>query len=102
MVPILYLPRISTSNIDAIAGNDYGSITNRQISFSPGDATQTVSVTISDDTTVENNERFRATLTAENGVDIRPGGGEAIVTIVDNDGAYFVQLWICIKFNTNS
>ena len=98
----MYLPRISTSNIDAIGGNDYGSITNRQISFSPGDgATQTVSVTIRDDTTVENNERFRATLTAENGVDIRPGGGEATVTIVDNDGAYFIQLWICVKFNTN-
>ena len=77
--------------MDAIGGNDYGSVINRQISFSPGSgATQTVSVAINDDTTVENNERFRATLTAENGVNIRLGGGETTVTIVDNDGAYLV------------
>ena len=81
--------RLNTFNGEAIGGNDYGSVTNRQITFNPGDSPlQTVSVTISDDNIVENNERFTARLTAENGVNIQPGADTATVTIVDNDGLY--------------
>ena len=98
------MSRISTSNIDANGGADYGSLVNLQISFSPGDpAVQSISVAINDDNIVENNERFTATLTAENGVNIQPGGGTATVTILDNDGGYFCLLNNSqyIKFNKN-
>ena len=85
------LPRISTSNVDAVGGNDYSSISSQQITFRPGEvAFRHVSVTIDDDTIVENNERFTAALTAENGVNIRPDGATTTVTILDNDGGYTV------------
>ena len=97
------MSRISTSNIDANGGADYGSLVNQQITFSPGDpAVQSIPVTINDDNIVENNERFTATLTAENGVTIQTGG-TATVTILDNDGGYFCLLNNSqyIKFNKN-
>ena len=82
--------RISTANVNATGGADYVSLVNQQITFSPGDpALKAVSVTINNDEIVENNERFAAILTAENGVNIRPGGSTTTVTIVDNDGGYF-------------
>ncbi|CAB3981091.1 tandem-95 repeat, partial [Paramuricea clavata] len=78
--------RVNTLNIDAVGGSDYSSIADRQITFSPGNPTfQSVDVTINDDAIVENNERFTATLTAENGVNIRPDRATTTVTIVDND-----------------
>lgn len=90
---LFVFPRVSTLNIDAVGGSDYSSIGDRQITFSPGDPTfQSVDVTINDDAIVENNERFTATLTAENGVNIRPDGATTTVTIVDNDGGYTIML----------
>ena len=85
--------RINTADVDATGGADYVSLINQQITFSPGDqAFKSVSVTINNDEIVENNERFTAILTAENGVNIRPDGRTTTVTIVDNDGGYFVSL----------
>ena len=82
--------RINTANVDATGGADYVSLINQQITFSPGDpAFKSVSLTINNDEIVENNERFTAMLTAENGVNIRPDGRTTNVTIVDNDGGYF-------------
>ncbi|XP_028415054.1 FRAS1-related extracellular matrix protein 3-like [Dendronephthya gigantea] len=78
--------RISTANLDAVGGVDYVTIVNRQITFSPGDPTvQVIPVVILDDNIIEYNERFKAILTAENGVNIRPGYNTTIVTIQDND-----------------
>jgi hypothetical protein len=87
---LLHLFRISTANLDATGGADYVSLVNQQITFSPGDpALKAVFVIINDDNIVENNERFAAILTAENGVNIRPDGSTTTVTIVDNDGRHF-------------
>ena len=88
---ILYFFRISTTNLDAVAGVDYVTIVNKQITFSPGDPRfQTIAVAILDDDIVENNEKFAAILTAENGVNIRPGLITTTVTIKDNDCKYIL------------
>ncbi|XP_028399458.1 uncharacterized protein LOC114522881 [Dendronephthya gigantea] len=77
--------RITTANIDAIGGNDYGTL-NRLVTFTPGGGKiESIPVTIDDDAIVENNERFRATLTADNGVTVPPDGATTTVSIIDND-----------------
>ena len=86
---ILYFFRISTANLDAVGGVDYVAIENRQITFSLGDPTfKVISVAILEDLIIENDEKFVAKLTAENGVNIRPGFNTTTVIIEDNDGKY--------------
>lgn len=88
-VYVLCLPSLSTSNVDAISGNDYTAIVNRQITFNPMNTIpQTVTVTINDERIVENDERFTATLTAVDGVNVSPSGATTTVTIVDDDSTY--------------
>ena len=84
---ILYFFRISTANLDAVGGVDFVAIVNRQITFSPGDPTiKAIPVTILQDNITENNEKFTVILTAENGINVRPGFNTTTVTIEDNDG----------------
>tara|TARA_R110002073_G_scaffold315027_1_gene487457 strand:- start:2284 stop:6231 length:3948 start_codon:yes stop_codon:yes gene_type:complete len=74
----------ATSNGTAIAGADYTGKT-QTVSFADGDsATQTITVSIIDDTVDEPNETFNVTLAGATGGAVL-GAKASVVTILDND-----------------
>lgn len=74
----------STSDGTALSESDY-SFSGGTLTFAPGVTSQTFSVTVINDTRVEPNETFFATLTSPfNAVIAKPKGTD---TIIDNDGA---------------
>ena len=76
-----------TSDGTAEAGKDYTAVTNGSITFSPGNLTQAITVTIADDDVDEADETF--TVTLSNAVNATLAGGqttlEATGTITDDD-----------------
>ena len=76
-----------TSDGTAEVGKDYTAVTNGSITFSPGDLTQAITVTIADDDVDEVNETF--TVTLSNAVNATLDGGESTLeatgTITDDD-----------------
>ncbi len=72
----------ATANGTAIAGQDYTSRTGT-LTFNPGERTKTISVPITNDTLVENNETFTVRLTNPQQATITKATGTA--TILDND-----------------
>ena len=72
----------ATSDDTAMAGSDYTTASG-SLSFSAGDTSKTVSVTISDDSIDEDDETFKFTLSGESNATI--DDGEATVTITDDD-----------------
>ena len=73
-----------TSNLTATAGSDYTAASGT-LTFSAGDTSKTFSVTISDDSTDENNET--ATITISNASNGSISDATATLTITDNDSA---------------
>ena len=77
----------ATSDGTAEAGKDYTAVTNGSITFSPGNLTQAITVTIADDDVDEDNETF--TVTLSNAVNATLAGGQATLeatgTITDDD-----------------
>ena len=72
-----------TANGTAAAPGDYTAASGT-LTFAPGETTQTISVTIADDTTVESTETFSVTLSnATGGATIEDGA--AVAQITDND-----------------
>ncbi|MCB8948413.1 MAG: hypothetical protein H6653_10405 [Ardenticatenaceae bacterium] len=67
----------------AVANNDY-TTTNGQLTFNPGETTQTIIVPINGDTNDESDETFTVSLSSASNADIIDG--EATGTIVDDDG----------------
>ena len=78
--------RVATANGTARSGKsaDYNAISGT-LSFAPGVVSQTVSVTVRNDTTVEPNETFFVNLSSASGATIADSQG--IGTILDDDGA---------------
>jgi len=74
---------VSTSNGTANAGSDYVAIAPTIVNFADGDTTETVSVTINGDTTVEPDETFTMTLSNPVGATIADDTG--IATIQNDD-----------------
>lgn len=67
----------------AVANNDYNT-TSGQLTFTPGQTTQTITVTVNGDTNDESDETFTVVLSSASNADIIDG--EATGTIVDDDG----------------
>ena len=78
--------RVATANGTARSGKsaDYNAISGT-LSFAPGVVSQTVSVTVRNDTTVEPNETFFVNLSSASGATIADSQG--IGTILNDDGA---------------
>jgi uncharacterized repeat protein (TIGR01451 family) len=74
----------STSNGTATAGSDY-TASSGTVTFTPGNTSQTVDVTVSGDTTVEPDETFGVNLSGASGATI--ADGSATGTIVNDDVA---------------
>ena len=75
---------VSTSYF-SIAPDDYNPVSDVQLTFSPGQTTQTFNVNILDDNVLEYTERlFVAAMTDDSSVTVAPD--QANITILDNDG----------------
>ncbi len=74
----------NTSNGTAIAGSDYSAV-NGTLTFSPGVVTQTITVPITNDIMLENNETFNVNLLNPTNATIADNLG--VGTIIDNDVA---------------
>ena len=72
-VTVTYTTSNGTGAGAATAGDDYTAVTNGSITFSPGDLTQAITVTIADDDVDEVNETF--TVTLSNAVNATLDGG---------------------------
>ena len=69
----------ATANGTATAGTDYVAQTGN-LSFTAGQTTKTISVTVNGDTTVEPNETFLVNLTAPSGATLADAQGQATIT----------------------
>ena len=76
--------RASTSDVTADSG-DYGGVTNELIAFGVGDTARTHTVTIVDDTVLEDAETFRSTLSLSSGSGVTVSAATATVTILASD-----------------
>ena len=74
-----------TTNNTAIAGEDYTAV-NASVNFGNGvNQTRTISIPITDDTTLESNETFFVDITSSNSPFISISDSRGIATIVDDD-----------------
>lgn len=86
---------IETSNLLAMAGEDYTAIPSTTLVFAPGEVRKTVSIPIIDDgITAEGFERFRLNMSGPINADIF-GNDYAEIVIVDNDNSI---PWIYFEF----
>jgi photosystem II stability/assembly factor-like uncharacterized protein len=74
----------ATSDGTAAAGSDY-SAASGTLTFSPQQATQTLTVPVLGDVTVEPDETFTVTLSDPVNAVVAPGGGQAVGTILNDD-----------------
>jgi hypothetical protein len=74
----------ATSDGTATAGLDYEA-TSGTVTFAPGEVAAQITVTVYGDESVEGDETFQVVLSNPVGATIAPGGGQAVVTIVDDD-----------------
>ncbi|MCK9257988.1 MAG: hypothetical protein M0P02_07940, partial [Sulfurospirillaceae bacterium] len=74
----------ATSDLEAKAGIDYKA-TSGTLTFYPGDITRTILVEINGDTEIENNERFKITLSNPS-LGTKLDNSSATITIIDDDG----------------
>jgi hypothetical protein len=75
-----------TSDISATAGSDY-TATNGTLTFGPGTNSLTITIPITNDSTIESNETFRVSLTNAPGM-VFLAASNAIVTILENDSTF--------------
>jgi hypothetical protein len=76
--------KLATSDGTATAPGDYSAVTNRTITFSPGQTTQTTSLTVIADSVDELDEKFGVVLSDP--LNATLSAATADVTIVDDDG----------------
>ena len=70
-----------------MAGDDYTSVTNSVLTFTPGGTTvQHITVNITDDNLIEGTERFTASLSTTNSFTKIGSINETTVRIIDDDG----------------
>ncbi|KOQ77722.1 putative Ig domain-containing protein [Stenotrophomonas maltophilia] len=77
----------ATANVTAVAPTDYTAASG-MLSFPPGTTTQTITVLVNGDTTVEPDETFQVNLS--NPVNASVADGSAVVTIVSDDAPVVV------------
>ncbi len=77
--------QFSTANGTAAAGSDYTSVSNQTVTFNAGETTRTVNVTISNDTTDENDETFTVSIASPSNATL--GTATRTATITDEDNA---------------
>jgi hypothetical protein len=76
----------TTTPGQAVAGSDFVAASGT-LTFSPGQATKTITITIASDKKAEQTETFSVTLTIPTGGNAVFGDNTGVVTILDNDGA---------------
>lgn len=81
---------VNTADDTALAGSDYTAISNQLVSFSAGQTSKTVSVTISGDTTYESDEGFFLNLSGASGATIADQQG--IGTITNDDAVSAISI----------
>ncbi len=74
----------ATTGISATAGSDY-TATSGTLTFNAGETNKTITVAITDDSTVETNETFRVTLSNPSAGGLIIGITNTVVTILEND-----------------
>ena len=75
----------STANGGAVAGSDYVAVANTVLTFSPGEATKTITILVNGDLTDEYDQGFSVNLSAVSGAVVTDGLG--IANILDDDEA---------------
>jgi VCBS repeat-containing protein len=75
----------NSSNGTAVAGTDYTALVPGTLTFAPGVTSQTITVSITNDTVFESAENFNVNLTLPTNATI--AGGQGVGTITDNDAA---------------
>lgn len=84
---------VGTSDLTALAGQDYTAVSNTAVTFADGDAAaKTVTVTIANDTAAEPDETLKLTLSAPTGGATLGANTSATFTIADNDPPRAAQL----------
>ncbi len=86
-----------TADGTALAGSDY-TAAGGMLTFAPGTTTQTATVSVTGDTTSEDNETFFVRLTSPTNATI--ADSEAVGTILDDDAADFFALAPCRVVDT--
>ena len=76
---------VTATNNTATAGSDFTALAAQTLTFAPGETTKTVTVNVTGDTTVENDETFFVTLSAPTNATL--GTTQGIGTIVNDDTA---------------
>jgi len=85
---LLFLYRMNTNNQEASACEDFDGITNHNLSFLVRETEKTISIRITNDKLVENNETFQFSLSGSEGSTVFPECKAANVIIISNDGKY--------------
>ena len=80
----------ATANGTATAGEDYVAATGT-VTFTPGDTSETIAVTVNGDTTFESDETFNVTLTNPVGAGISDGTGLGTITNDDAQPAFSID-----------
>ncbi len=87
--------RVSSVTSTAASGVDFVAIVNQAVTFTSGDRSKEISVTILPDNIVEINEVFSLRLTTTTGSPLTVGiPGTTVITINDDDGMYNHNLFI--------
>lgn len=89
---------VQTADDTALAGSDYTAVGGTLLTFAPGTATQTTSISVAGDTASEDNETFFVRLTSPTNAVI--ADGEAVGTILDDDAADFFSIAPCRVVDT--
>lgn len=82
---------LTTSNGTATAGQDYTAVS-QTINFANGETSRTVSIPITEDTSIEGNETINLTLSTPTGDAALGSPNTAVLTINDNDAGSFLHL----------
>ena len=89
-----------TANGTATAGSDYVAVAPAVLTFTPGQTTKTVSVSVNGDTIDEPNETILVNLTSPTGGSI--GDPQGVITIVDDDPTPSISIGDAGKLEGNS
>ena len=85
--PRAFTLQLNTADGTAVSPGDYGGQTGPLIQFNTGDVSQTHSILIVDDTTLEDDETFQSTLSLVSGTDVTISAPTATATIEGRDAS---------------
>ena len=99
---LIFPNRFKTINEDAIFGVDFDHSLNQELVIKPGEESAEISVNVTEDNFLENNETFLLTLMSLDKVTIVPTGS-ARITILNNGKTYMpmVRSYIAIVIENN-